>query len=70
MEKCLTPAGESRDDMIDKWNANVEVLETEFIKSNDTVTIEVIDLQMPELSSIRILPAGAVSVGITKTECL
>ncbi len=70
LEKCLTPAGESRDDMIDKWNANVEVLETEFIKSSDTLTIEVIDLQMPEFSSIRTLPAGAVSVGITKTECL
>jgi hypothetical protein len=69
LEACMV-SSESSSDTMEKWNANVQVLETDIIKSSDSVTIEVIDLQIPDLSSIMTLPAGALSVGTIKTQCL
>ena len=66
---CMV-SSESSSDTMEQWNANVQVLETDIIKSSDSVTIEVIDLQIPDFSSIMTLPAGALSVGTIKTECL
>ena len=63
-------SSESSSDTMEKWNANVQVLETDIIKPSDSVTIEVIDLQIPDFSSIMTLSAGALSVGTIKTECL
>jgi len=70
--KCLMspPEPESGSDLMSKWNANVEIIETAIIKSDDTVKIEVIDLLQPELSFIRTIPADTISAGTIKPECL
>ena len=69
LRKCLTGSG-SESEMKAKWHANIEVLETDFIKPGDTVTIEVIDLLQPEFSATISIPAGELLAGFIGTECL
>ncbi|MEN8180056.1 MAG: CHAT domain-containing protein [Pseudomonadota bacterium] len=70
LETCLFSSGESKHEMMTKWNSNVQTLDTPIIKSSDTVTIEVIDLVIPQLSTKKTLEPGTLSTETIKTECL
>jgi len=69
LRKCLTSQG-SENQMKAKWNANIEVMETDFIKPGDSVTFKVIDLFGSELSFENTIPAGKLLAGTIVTECL
>lgn len=70
LETCLFSSGESKHEMMKKWNSNVRTLDTPIIKSSDTVTIEVIDLVIPQLSTKKTFEPGTLSAETIKTECL
>jgi len=71
LAKCLE-SRESVQEIKNLWNANIEVLETDFIKPDEEVVIEVIDLHQlhPGLSFNKTIPAGELLTGKVDTECL
>lgn len=70
--KCLSspPESEAGSELLSKWNANMEIIETDIIKADDTVKIEVIDLLQPAMSITRTIPASDIEAGTIKPVCL
>jgi len=71
LAKCLE-SQESVQEMKNLWNANIEVMETDFIKPDEDVVIEVVDLNQlhPGLSFNKTIPAAKLVTGEVDTECL
>ncbi len=69
---CLSspPESESGSELMSKWNANMEIIETAIIKPEDTVKIEVIDLLQPVMSITKTIPADTIEAGTIKAVCL